>query len=135
LIPKFLVEPLKTFLNGYKSISYQGINSSEEEFSNVSKDSVNAVTWGVFTCEEIAQPTVVDHTAFFLWSEELFHNIKDEWISLYEKDSKSHKIISSLHDNYYLVNIVENDFVNGNLQEIIEKFILENAESIQNYEN
>ncbi|CAI2359750.1 unnamed protein product [Moneuplotes crassus] len=134
LIPKFLVEPLKTFLESYRNISYQGVNSSRDEFSNVASDSVNAVTWGVFPGQEVAQPTVVDHTAFYLWSEELFQHIKEEWIPLYEKESKTSEVLTSLHDNYYLVNIVDNDFVNGDLQEVIEKFISENLEAINSYE-
>lgn len=134
LIPKFLVEPLKTFLESYRNISYQGVNSTRDEFSNVDSDSVNAVTWGVFPGQEVAQPTVVDHTAFYLWSEELFQHIKDEWIPLYEKESKTTEVLTSLHDNYYLVNIVDNDFVNGDLQEVIEKFIDENLEAINSYE-
>ena len=134
LLPKFLVEPLKKYLDEFVSISYQGVNSNKEEFSNVTNDSVNAVTWGVFPGHEVTQPTVVDHTAFYLWSEELFQTIKDDWMSIYERDSRTYEVLSSFHDNYYLVNVVDNDFVHGNLQEVIEKFIADNNESIEAYE-
>lgn len=134
LIPMALVELLRECLNQFKSISYQGVNSKGKEFSNVAKDNVNAVTWGVFPCQEIAQPTVVDHTAFFLWAEELFETIKDDWLTIYPKTSKTHEVLTSLHENYYLVNVVDNDFINGNLQEVIEKFLKDNQESIDNYE-
>ena len=77
---------------------------------------------------------MVDHTAFYMWSEELFQTIKDDWMSIYDKETKTYEVLTSFHDNYFLVNIVDNDFVNGNLQEVIEKFITENTESIENYE-
>ena len=134
LIPETLVAPLTNHLNRYPSISYQGINSKGREFKNILKDSVNAVTWGVFPSQEIAQPTVVDHTAFYIWAEELFDSIKLDWLPIYESESKSADIIRRLHDNYYLVNIVDNDFVKGDLEEIILKFISENQENIDNYE-
>jgi len=44
LIPKEFADLLVNFLDNYPSISYQGINSKGEQFSNVSSDSVNAVT-------------------------------------------------------------------------------------------
>jgi methylenetetrahydrofolate reductase (NADPH) len=135
LIPKVLVELLRECLDQHKYISYQGVNSRGDKFSNVSINNVNAVTWGVFPCQEVAQPTVVDHTAFYLWSEELFETIKDDWLIIYPKDSKTHEVLTSLHDNYYLVNVVDNDFINGKLQEIMITFIKENQESIDDYES
>lgn len=134
LIPESLLISLTNHLNKYPSISYQGINSSGREIKNVLKDSVNAVTWGVFPSQEIAQPTVVDHTAFDIWAEELFDSIKIDWMQIYDSESKSAQILKRLHENYYLVNIVDNDFVNGDLEEIILKFIYENQELFDNYE-
>ena len=93
---------------------------------------MNAVTWGVFPGKEILQPTVVDHTAFFMWSKELFDHIKNEWMTIYKSDSKSYEIIQTLHDNYYLVNVVDNDFVNGNLEKILLDFISDNQDVIKN---
>lgn len=135
LIPEFLVQPLIECLNQHSSISYQGVNIKGEKFSNVADDSVNAVTWGVFPCQEVAQPTVVDHTAFFIWAGELFHAIREEWMPIYDKDQKSHDVIKKIHDNYYLVNVVDNDFVKGDLEDVILRFITDNQELIHAYEN
>lgn len=88
----------------------------------------------MFPSQEVAQPTVVDHTAFYIWAKELFETIKEEWLPIYDKESKSAEVIKSLHDNYFLVNIVDNDFVGGNLDEILVKFISENSELFDSYE-
>ena len=88
----------------------------------------------MFPSQEISQPTVVDHTAFYMWAEELFDSIKDDWLSIYESDSKSANIVNKLHKNYYLVNVVDNDFVKGDLEELMLKFISENVDNIEAYE-
>lgn len=51
----------------HKSITYQAINIKNEELRNCEKNSVNAVTWGVFPGQELQQPTVVDHETFLVW--------------------------------------------------------------------
>ncbi|CAI8056985.1 Methylenetetrahydrofolate reductase, partial [Geodia barretti] len=57
---------------------------------------------------EIIQPTVVDpDEAFMLWG--------THWASLYSPESTSHHIISHIQNTYYLVNLVDNDFVTGNV--------------------
>ena len=45
--------------------------------------------------------------AFQLWTE--------DWASLYEKSSRSYKIIQDIVDHWYLVSVVENDYVRGDL--------------------
>ena len=52
-IPYELIEPLISFLNKYEMITYQAISSSGDERLNVTKDDVNAVTWGVFKGKEV----------------------------------------------------------------------------------
>jgi methylenetetrahydrofolate reductase (NADPH) len=76
---------------------------------------VNAVTWGVFPQKEIIQPTVVDPESFPIWKDEAFELWKSEWRDLYEEGSRSREIITEIHDSYYLVNLVDNDFVRGNI--------------------
>lgn len=53
-------------------------------------------------------------------------------MTIYKSDSKSYEIIQTLHDNYYLVNVVDNDFVNGNLEKILLDFISDNQDVIKN---
>ena len=70
-------------------ITYQAINAAGNEKLNVSKDDVNAVTWGVFKGKEVIQPTVVDHTAFLIWKDEIFEQWLEPWALIYGSDSPS----------------------------------------------
>ena len=56
--------------------------------TNVKSDSVNAVTWGIFTNQQVIQPTVVDFTAFMIWKDEAFSSWL-RWASIYEPESES----------------------------------------------
>lgn len=40
--------------------------------------------------------------AFSLW--------KQKWAELYDEDSQSRPILNAIYDNYYLVNLVDNQF-------------------------
>jgi methylenetetrahydrofolate reductase (NADPH) len=55
--------------------------------------SVTALTWGVFPDKEILQPTVFDHDAFIVWSEEAFELWKHSWACLYHDDSESSDLL------------------------------------------
>lgn len=47
-------------------------------------------------------PYIIQDEAFALWIE--------QWAKLYEEESPSRMIIKYIHDNYFLVNLVDNDF-------------------------
>lgn len=49
----------------------------------------------------------VQDEAFALWSE--------KWASIYSEDSKSRKIIEDIANNYFLVNLVDNEFPQDNI--------------------
>ena len=93
---------------------------------NVNKDDINAVTWGVFKGKEILQPTVVDHQAFVIWKDEIFNQWVDTWGIIYGVDSPSYNFLKKCHDTFYLINIVDNDFMHGDLDQAIEQFIADN---------
>ena len=65
-----------------------------------------------------------------IWKDEAFNSWKDNWGIIYGIDDPSFKYLESIMKSYYLVNIVDNDFVNGDLDKIILKFIEENPELI-----
>merc|ERR1719327_18989 len=94
--------------------SYMAVNKKGEKIGTVKSDSVNAVTWGVFPAAEIRQPTVVDVNSFMAWKDEAF-SPWGEWSSIYAEGSESRKLIESISDTYYLVNIVDDNFVSGDL--------------------
>jgi len=74
-----------------------------------------AVTWGVFPGMEVAQPTIVDPESFRVWREEAFQIWLAKWGSIYQPDSPSFKLIQTMHNTLLLVNIVDNDYINGNI--------------------
>lgn len=117
-------------LNKYDMITYQAINYKNEEKLNVSKDDVNAVTWGVFKGKEVLQPTVVDHTAFVIWKDEIFAQWIDPWAIIYGLDTDSYKFLNKCYESFYLVNIVDNDFIHGDLDKVITDFINDNESLI-----
>ena len=86
-------------------------------------DDVNAVTWGVFKGKEIIQPTVVDHQAFVIWKDEAFQCWLDNWGFIYGFESPSFKYLELVHNNFFLVNVVDNDVVNGDLNGVFSDFI------------
>jgi methylenetetrahydrofolate reductase (NADPH) len=130
-IPKELIEPLVNFLERFPMITYQAINMSEDERLNVTKDDVNAVTWGVFKGKEVIQPTVVDHNAFLIWKDEAFAEWLDPWALVYGFDSPSAEFLRRCHDTLYLVNVVDNDYINGDLDKVFDEFIKENKALIE----
>ena len=76
---------------------------------------MSAVTWGIFPGEEVIQPTVVDAKTFHVWKDEAFEIWREEWAALYEEESTSRRLIEEIHDSYWLLNLVENDYINGDI--------------------
>lgn len=97
------------------NLSYQAVNASGEVYSNISEAEINAVTWGVFPASEIIQPTVVDPKSFLVWKDEAFSIWLSVWAAIYEEGSSSKRLLQEFHDSSFLVNIVDNDFVTGDL--------------------
>lgn len=70
--------------------------------------------------DEVLQPTVVDHEAFMVWKDEAFSLWLKNWAVIYEPDSRASALIHSVHDNYFLVSVVDNDFMHGNIYSIFD---------------
>ncbi|KAG0297739.1 hypothetical protein BGZ96_005161 [Linnemannia gamsii] len=73
----------------------------------------NAVTWGVFPGKEIIQPTVIEKVSFLAWRDEAFE-IWREWEHLYPRGSPSQKLLHQIGHDYWLFNVVHNDFRDDN---------------------
>ena len=102
-------------IDSLDSISYQATNSSGDFISNLPENCVNAVTWGVFPRQEIVQPTIVDTRSFLIWKDEAFSLWIDDWANIYDAESESYKLLNEVYNTYYLVNIVDNNFVDGDI--------------------
>ncbi|KAK7094019.1 methylenetetrahydrofolate reductase (NADPH)-like [Littorina saxatilis] len=105
------VEALKKILPNYPLVNYHIVDHiGQAHYTNCDASQPIAVTWGVFPGKEIIQPTVVDPLSFLTWKDEAFALWKETWGNLYEKGSRSQQVINKIHDSYYLVNLVDNEF-------------------------
>nr|XP_057906567.1 methylenetetrahydrofolate reductase isoform X2 [Doryrhamphus excisus]XP_057906569.1 methylenetetrahydrofolate reductase isoform X2 [Doryrhamphus excisus]XP_057906570.1 methylenetetrahydrofolate reductase isoform X2 [Doryrhamphus excisus] len=91
-------------------VNYHIVNVHGHNLTNAPDMQPNAVTWGIFPGREIVQPTIVDPVSFMFWKDEAFALWIEQWAKLYEDESPSRMIIKYIHDNYFLVNLVDNDF-------------------------
>lgn len=99
----------------FPSISYLTTDARGNYRSNLADGDVIAVTWGVFPKREVVQPTIVDPEAFKVWREEAFSVWVDEWALLYAAESRSRALLTEIKNTYTLVNVVENDYVFGDI--------------------
>jgi len=118
------MECLKVILEGYPQINYHIINYKGEEFTNCDMEQPISVTWGVFPGKEVIQPTVVDPISFNSWKDEAFGLWTEQWGKLYPERSQSRRLIQAIHDNYFLVNLVDNDFPKQSvLFEVVQRML------------
>uniref|UniRef100_A0A673TXI6 Methylenetetrahydrofolate reductase n=2 Tax=Suricata suricatta TaxID=37032 RepID=A0A673TXI6_SURSU len=102
-------------------VNYHIVDVKGENITNAPELQPNAVTWGIFPGREIIQPTVVDPISFMFWKDEAFALWIEQWGKLYEEESPSRMIIQYIHDNYFLVNLVDNEFPLDNcLWQVVE---------------
>merc|ERR1719428_2156823 len=111
---KPLLDKIIEGLKDDKFANYMAVNKDGDVISNIQDSKTNAVTWGVFPGREVIQPTVVDEKSFMAWKDEAFA-LWDEWSSIYDEGSTSQQLIEGIVETYYLVNIVDNNFVSGDL--------------------
>ncbi|XP_045601696.1 methylenetetrahydrofolate reductase (NADPH) [Procambarus clarkii] len=105
------VDALTNVLPLFPGINYHILNrDGSADFSNCHKHRPIAVTWGAFPGTEIIQPTIVDPLSFRAWKEEAFGLWEEQWGKLYPEGSRSQEIIQHITNNYYLVNLVDNDY-------------------------
>ena len=102
------------------SLTYHAIDINGNSYSNSDSKSASAVTWGIFPGREALQPTVVDPEIFDVWKDEAFSLWLSEWATLYNEESRSSELIHEIHKTYYLVNVVDHDFINGDIFDIFE---------------
>ncbi|KAH0714211.1 hypothetical protein KY284_007116 [Solanum tuberosum] len=111
-----LVEKCKSF----PYLTYMAVNKEGNWISNVNQTDVNAVTWGVFPAKEIIQPTVVDPASFMVWKDEAFEIWSRGWAQLYPETDPSRKLLEQVQNSYFLVSLVDNDYINGDLFSIFK---------------
>ncbi|EWM29162.1 methylenetetrahydrofolate reductase [Nannochloropsis gaditana] len=91
------------------NLHYYAVDVAGNTYSNGSKKAT-ALTWGVFPQCEILQPTIFDPNTFLVWKNEAFQLWTSIWASIYDDESASNALIHKIHDTYFLVAIIDNDF-------------------------
>ncbi|KDP29529.1 hypothetical protein JCGZ_19242 [Jatropha curcas] len=117
---EFFCSPIKLqdLVNKSKAwpqLTYMAVDRAGTVVSNVGPNDVNAVTWGVFPAKQIIQPTVVDPASFNVWKDEAFEIWSRGWASLYPEGDPSRKLLEEVQDNYFLVSLVDNDYIHGDI--------------------
>ncbi|KAG5645575.1 hypothetical protein DXG03_005713 [Asterophora parasitica] len=96
-------------------------NDKGECRGNVPENDRNAVTWGVFPGQEIAQTTIIEKESFLSWkvgynqpgsSKDEAFSIWFDWASFYRPGSEERKLLEGVRDERWLVSIVHHDYKN-----------------------
>jgi len=115
---------LVDLLPKYPTLSLQAVNREGVHQGNVGISDVSAVTWGAWPGSQIKQPTIVDPSVFLVaWKDEAFVLWTSQWAELYTHDSPSFQLISSIASKFFLINIVDNNLVDGNIFAIFNEAI------------
>jgi len=95
----------------YIAVSKDGTVKSNEDVDELA---ITAVTWGVFPGQEVQQPTVVDFHSFMAWKDEAF-TLWNDWYEAMPTGDANRELLNNVRDTWYLVNIVDNNFLCGDL--------------------
>lgn len=122
--PPAVVEALFEVSHSYPSLTIYAAKGDTNDLRTTAKTrTTTAVTWGVFPDREVIQPTVVDPQSFNTWKSEAFSVWTDVWGDLYPEGGQSRSVLKGLQETSYLVNVVDNDFVGGDLYAIFKKIL------------
>lgn len=102
---------LEMTLQGSKSLSYSASNAAGA-VSGTTK--TTAVSWGVFPGSEVKQPLVSSADSFKVWAQEAF-GLWSMWIDVLEAGSPGKTVLEDIQKSWYLVSVVEEDYVAGDV--------------------
>jgi methylenetetrahydrofolate reductase (NADPH) len=60
-----------------------------------------------------------------VWAEEAFSLWTNMWLNLYDVDTESYELIESIRDSYYLVAIIDNDYVTPSERGVLFESLLQ----------
>ncbi|KAI0177911.1 methylenetetrahydrofolate reductase-domain-containing protein [Pestalotiopsis sp. NC0098] len=109
LVSPELFEKMLPRIHEHPDMSYYAVTRTGNVKSNAPTEGPNAVTWGVFPGKEIVQPTIVEGISFLAWKDEAFR-LGTDWARCHDSGSPSRELIEKIMNEWYLVNIVNNDF-------------------------
>lgn len=122
--PPETIEPLMEVVKKYPSVTITAISADGKDVKTSAVDNrPNAITWGVFPNSEVMQPSILELESFKAWSTEAFGVWTNIWGALYEPKSESRQVINDISSTYYLVSLVDNDFVQGDVFRVIADLV------------
>ena len=112
LVPPSLIEQVLSRIRDNPDMTFYAVDKSGTLETNTRDEGPNAVTWGIFPNREIVQPTIVETVSFLAWKDEAYR-LGEDWSKCYEAGSASRQLIANVTENWWLLNIVNNDFHEG----------------------
>ena len=111
LIAPDLMDELISRIDQTEDITFYAVRNVKDDplRTNIPNEGPNAITWGVFPGKEIVQPTIVEQISFLAWKDEAF-KLGLDWARCHAQGSVSRRVIEGIMNNWFLVNIVHNDF-------------------------
>ncbi|GJN81015.1 methylenetetrahydrofolate reductase 2 [Purpureocillium lilacinum] len=109
LVPPAIIDQMISRIDSKPTLSYYAVTKDGELKTNAPSDGPNAVTWGVFPGKEIVQPTIVESVSFLAWRDEAFR-LGTDWAHCFDSNTPSRALIDKIMNEWYLVNVVNNDF-------------------------
>lgn len=110
-----LLAALMEAASAHPFVTFTAVDKAGNLYTNCKRRGVQAVTWGVFPGKEVLQPTVVDEAAFLAWKEEAFQLWQSVWASAYPEDSVAADTLHGIQSSWFLVHVVDHDFVAGDI--------------------
>ncbi|KND87908.1 Methylenetetrahydrofolate reductase 1 [Tolypocladium ophioglossoides CBS 100239] len=109
LVPPSILTEIVSRIESQPNLTYYAVTKDGDLKTNAPSDGPNAVTWGVFPGKEIVQPTIVESVSFLAWRDEAFR-LGTDWAHCFDSNTPSRALIEKIMNEWYLVNVVNNDF-------------------------
>jgi methylenetetrahydrofolate reductase (NADPH) len=104
-------ELIRSKLEEHRKVEWLATTRTGPLLSSKRKSKVTTVTWGVFPGQSIQEATVVDSDKFMAWRTKAFAL----WRLFPEATAAARARVQEITDSWYLVSIVDNDFLYSDL--------------------
>ncbi|KJE96440.1 methylenetetrahydrofolate reductase [Capsaspora owczarzaki ATCC 30864] len=117
------LDKLERVLSAHRHLTLHAIRADGTERVGATNHTT-ALTWGVFPNREIVQPTIMDPVSFRVWSTEAFTLWQRHWARLYPASSTERALLSTIAHSYWLVTVVDNNFVASTLFDALDQVVM-----------
>ncbi|KAJ6172318.1 Methylenetetrahydrofolate reductase 1 [Penicillium chermesinum] len=100
-VPSHLIDELISRIEANEDLTYHAVNKNGELRTNT-RDSPNALTWGIFAGREIIQPTITETISFLAWKDEAYR-LGEDWSKCHDAASPTRQLLQDFVNDRYLV--------------------------------